>query len=151
MYALTFSSASAKSCGCWVCLPSWKVARGTVSAKLGSCERFLEDCNEEGSQDHEDLVHTLHIQLQQHGGHCTIDPFRYVHRWKYTHCDTHQLMHTHSTTLPYTYAQTYKCTDSVSTTYQDILRCLMSDLAKFANFHFGKSFPLSGTRLFWTK
>ena len=62
MHARTFLSASAKSCGCWVRLPSWKVARGTVSAKLGSCARFLEGCRKDELQDQEDLVHTLHIQ-----------------------------------------------------------------------------------------
>ena len=109
-----------------------------MSAKLGSCERFLEDCNEEGSQDHEDLVHTLHIQLQQHGGHCTIAPFRYKGG------NTHQLMHTH-TEPPFHRHTPHKITNalmSVSTVYQDISRCLMRDLAKFANFHFREKFSL---------
>ena len=94
-------------------------------------------------------THILHIQLQQHGGHCTIVPFRY------TSGNTHTPTHAHTHTQPpfHTHTQ-HKLTNariSVSTVYQDNSRCLMCTLAKFANFHLGKSSPLNGTRLFLNK
>ena len=64
---------------------------------------------------------------------------------------TNSCTHTHWTTHTHTPHKLTNALTSVSIVYQDILRCLMRDLAKFANFHFGKSSPLSGTRLFWTK